>query len=52
MHVALNEKLVRERSRGPAESILEKVVARAGTVSRLQEGQRQCRILGEKQEGE
>ena len=41
VHVALNEKLVRERSRGHAESILEKVVATAGTMSRLQEGQRQ-----------
>ena len=41
VHVALNEKLVRERSRDRAESILEKVVVTAVTMSRLQEGQRQ-----------
>ena len=39
--MALNEKLVRERSRDRAESILEKVVVTAVTMSRLQEGQRQ-----------
>lgn len=41
VHVALNEKLVRERSRDRAESILEEVVATAVTVSGFPEGQRQ-----------
>lgn len=39
--MALNEKLVRERSRDRAESILEEVVATAVTVSGFLEGQRQ-----------